>query len=75
MIEDGDPHGFAVHRAVVIAPRGLLAPGLVIQLTAAEDDMAVTRFLAVTEPHAFGDADTKAAFFGVTKTRLAYRLP
>src|SRR3954466_5518594 len=67
MMEDGDPDGFVLDGAVVIAPGAMFAPGLVIQQAAAEDDMAITRFLAVTESHAFGDANTKGAFFGVTK--------
>ena len=43
VIENRDADSFILHRAVVIAPGGPLAPGFVIPYSGAQDDMALDR--------------------------------
>src|SRR5258707_9248671 len=71
MIENGDSHGLIVHRAVVIAPFGAFAPGLLIPLPGAVDDMAMTDF--PFEPHGFGQAHCHRAFFRVAEDDILVR--
>ena len=71
MIENGHAHGFVLHRAVVIAPFGAFAPGLLIPHAGAVDDMAMTDF--AFEPHRFSQAHCHRPFFGVPEDDIFVR--
>src|ERR1019366_2165998 len=60
IVEDGDPHRPAVHRAIVVHPRRTLAPDVFLRLLAFGVDHAPALILG----HRGGETDSKRTFLG-----------